>query len=266
MNEGKKGTTEMSLGSIEAIGRIKTTGTSGGSYVAWADGQTHVLLGNPLAGDLTLGERVEVEESGLLVPIEPTKIVAAAVNYVSHAIRRDPPTKPELFYKPISSLASQGTQVILPPDADIVESEGEIVLVIGKRAKNLTAENAAEHLLGYTAGFDISARNFQRGDRHFWRAKGCDTFSPVGPRIRLGAPSDEVALVTRVNGEEKQRTTVGEMIFSPVELLVFATRYITLEPGDLFFTGTPGVPPGIASGDAISVELDGAGTLRMDVA
>lgn len=266
MSVGKKGTTKMSFGAIEAIGRLKSTEASGWSYVAWAGEQSYALQGDPLAGDMRLGGRVDVEESDLLVPVEPTKIVAAAVNYVSHAIRRDPPVKPELFYKPISSLASQGTTVVLPPDADIVESEGEIVLVIGKRAKNLTVENAAEHILGYTAGFDISARNFQRGDRHFWRAKGCDTFSPVGPRIRLGAPSKDVALVCWVNGEEKQRTTVGEMIFSPLELLAFATRYITLEPGDLFFTGTPGVPPGIASGDAIAVELDGAGTLRMNVA
>ena len=256
----------MSLGTTEAIGRRKSTHPSGWSYIAWAGEQSYALQGDPFAGDLRLGERIDVDESDLLVPIKPTKIVAAAVNYVSHAIRRDPPAKPELFYKPISSLTSQGTDVILPPDADIVESEGEIVLVIGKLAKNVTVETAAEYILGYTAGFDISARNFQRGDRHFWRAKGCDTFSPVGPRIRLGAPSEEVALITRVNGEEKQRTTVGEMIFSPLELLAFATRYITLEPGDLFFTGTPGVPPGIVSGDAISVELDGAGTLRMNVA
>lgn len=256
----------MSLGSIEAIGRVKGSAGAEGRYIAWAGDEAHILLGDPLAGDLQLGERVDIDESDLIVPIAPTKIVAAAVNYVSHAIRRDPPTKPELFYKPISSLAPQGTDVVLPPDADIVESEGEIVLVIGKRAKNLTLENAAEHLLGYTAGFDISARNFQRGDRHFWRAKGCDTFSPVGPRIRLGVPPADAVLVTSVNGEEKQRTTVGEMIFSPLDLLVFATGYITLEPGDLFFTGTPGVPPGIVSGDAIAVELDGAGTLRMDVA
>lgn len=256
----------MSFDSIDALGRVKADNAEGWRYIAWSGESTFELLGDPLSGDARLGDPFELDEHELLVPVQPTKMVAAAVNYVSHAIRRDPPTKPELFYKPISSLVAARGTVVLPPDSDIVESEGELVLVIGRRAKNLTVENAAEHVLGYTAGFDISARNFQRGDRHFWRAKGCDTFSPVGPRVRLGAPADAVELVTRVNGEEKQRTTAGEMIFSSLELLAFATRYITLEPGDLFFTGTPGVPPGIVAGDDIGVEIDGVGTLRMSVA
>jgi 2-keto-4-pentenoate hydratase/2-oxohepta-3-ene-1,7-dioic acid hydratase in catechol pathway len=255
----------MSFDSIDAFARVQAENAQGWRYIAWSGERTHELLGDPQTGDVELGAETSFDEASLLVPVQPTKMVAAAVNYVSHAIRRDPPSKPELFYKPISSLVAAGREVVLPPDSDIVESEGEIVLVIGKRAKNLTLENAAEHVLGYTAGFDISARNFQRGDRHFWRAKGCDTFSPVGPRVRLGAPGDDVELITRVNGEEKQRTTAGEMIFSSLELLVFATKYITLEPGDLFFTGTPGVPPGIVGGDAISVELDGVGSLHRNV-
>jgi len=256
----------MSSSVIDAIGRVRAEESPGWRHVAWVGDQAHLLASDPFAGDLRLGEPVDVSGADLLVPVAPRKIVAAAVNYVSHAIRRDPPEKPELFYKPVTSLADPGTKVVFPAGADNVEAEGELVLVIGRRAKNLTAENAADAILGYTAGFDISARNFQRIDRHFWRAKGSDTFSPVGPRIALGAPSPDVTLVTSVNGEEKQRTTVGDMIFSPVDLLVFASRHLTLEPGDLFYTGTPGVPPGIVSGDAISVELDRVGTLRMDVA
>jgi len=250
-------------GRPEAIGRISGPGGQA-DYVAWTGEAAHRIVGDPFSGDLTVGE--EVDATSVLAPVRPGKIVAAAVNYVSHAIRRDPPEKPELFYKPISSVADPETQVVFPSDADIVEAEGEIVLVIGKRSKNLTPENAADAIFGYTAGFDISARNFQRADRHFWRAKGSDTFSPIGPRIVLGAPAPEVALTTRINGEVKQETTVGDMLFSPVELLVFATRYITLEPGDLFYTGTPGVPPGIVSGDRLEVELTGVGPLRMTVA
>jgi 2-keto-4-pentenoate hydratase/2-oxohepta-3-ene-1,7-dioic acid hydratase in catechol pathway len=256
----------MPSASAESIARIRSSEAPGWRYVAWSDGRAHLLDGDPFAGAIVLGDPIEVDESQLLAPVRPPKMIAAAVNYVSHAIRRDPPTKPELFYKPITSVADPRTQVVFPEGAADVDAEGEIVLVIGKQAKGLTEQNAAEHVLGWTAGFDISARNFQRDDRHFWRAKGSDTFSPIGPRIALGYPDATVTLVTRVNGEEKQRTTVGDMIFSPAQLLVFATRHLTLEPGDLFFTGTPGVPPRIVSGDAISVELDGVGTLAMDVA
>lgn len=256
----------MSTSVIDAIGRVRAEETPGWRYVAWVGEQAHVLTSDPLTGGFELGGVTDVRPSDLLVPVAPRKIVAAAVNYVSHAIRRDPPEKPELFYKPVTSLADPGTQVVFPDGADDVEAEGEIVLVIGRRAKNLNRDDAEAAILGYTAGFDISARNFQRIDRHFWRAKGSDTFSPVGPRIALGAPSRDTTLVTTVNGEEKQRTTVGDMIFSPIDLLVFATRHVTLEPGDLFYTGTPGVPPGIGSGDDISVTLDGVGTLRMGVA
>jgi 2-keto-4-pentenoate hydratase/2-oxohepta-3-ene-1,7-dioic acid hydratase in catechol pathway len=244
-----------------ALGRVRTA--EGWSYVIWRDGVARAAGGDPFAGGLSEGAGVSANE--LLVPVQPGKIVAAAVNYVSHAIRRDPPEKPELFYKPVSSLADPGTEVVLPTDADIVEAEGELVLVIGRRAKHLTPETAADAVFGYTCGFDISARNFQRADRHFWRAKGSDTFSPVGPRIARGVPAPDVKLTNRINGEVKQETTVGDMIFSPVDLLVFATRYITLEPGDLFYTGTPGVPPGIVAGDRMELTIDGVGALGMTV-
>jgi 2-keto-4-pentenoate hydratase/2-oxohepta-3-ene-1,7-dioic acid hydratase in catechol pathway len=254
---------------IDAIGRARRPDGSGWSYVAWTGGTCRDLMGDPFAGGsrevLSLGEEHPVNEGDFGFPVAPGKMIAAAVNYVSHAIHRDPPEKPELFYKPISSLAEPGTHVVIPEDADDVDAEGEIVLVIGRRAKNLSIDEAESAIFGYTAGFDISARNFQRADRHFWRAKGCDTFSPVGPRIVLGAPGADVALRNSVNGELKQETTVGDMLFSPAELLVFATRYVTLEPGDLFFTGTPGVPPRVVSGDAISVEVGSTGALEMTV-
>ncbi|PJJ63739.1 fumarylacetoacetate hydrolase family protein [Compostimonas suwonensis] len=250
----------------DAIGRVQAATESGWSYVAWSGEAVHALEGDPFGGSATTGPELRLDDVRLLAPVAPGKIVAAAVNYVSHAIRRDPPEKPELFYKPISSVIGPGRQVVLPDDADIVEAEGELVLVIGRRAKHLTPETAAQAIFGYTCGFDISARNFQRADRHFWRAKGSDTFSPIGPRIARGVPGPDVALTTRINGEVKQQTTVGEMIFSPLELLVFASRYITFEPGDLFYTGTPGVPPGIVSGDDLRVDIDGVGALTMTVA
>lgn len=256
----------MTAASIDSIGRVRTDSGTGWRYVGWSGDRAFALEGDPFDGSATPGEEFDVAASSLLAPVRPPKIVATAVNYVSHAIKRDPPTKPELFYKPITSIADPGTSVVFPDGAADVDAEGEIVLVIGRRATQLTPENAADHILGWTAGYDISARNFQREDRHFWRAKGSDTFTPLGPRIALGAPGPEVGLVNRVNGEEKQRTTVGDMIFSPVELLVFATRHVTLEPGDLFFTGTPGVTPRIVSGDSIALDVDGVGTLAMDIA
>jgi 2-keto-4-pentenoate hydratase/2-oxohepta-3-ene-1,7-dioic acid hydratase in catechol pathway len=249
---------------FDSVGRLRRP-DGAPALVGWRGDTPHLIEGD-LYSSAVAGETITVGEGELLAPAAPGKIVAAAVNYVSHAIRRDPPTKPELFYKPISSLIGPGDQVVLPPDADIVEAEGELVLVIGKRIKNVSVDDAAAAIFGYTCGYDISARNFQRADRHFWRAKGSDTFSPVGPRIALGAPDPSVRLVNRINGELKQETTVADMIFSPAELVSFASHYLTLEPGDLFFTGTPGVPPGIVSGDRLDVEIDGVGTLSVTVA
>lgn len=256
----------MSNPEIIAIGRV--AGDDGQeTWVGWdADDASYTLLGDPFDGGPIAGDAVTFDPASLVVPVSPPKIVAAAVNYVSHAIRRDPPVKPELFYKPITSLVAQGGSVVFPDDADIVEAEGEIVLVIGRTTKNATVDEAQRSIFGYTAGFDISARNFQRADRHFWRAKGSDTFSPVGPRIRLGAPAAGVELRTVVNDEERQATTVGDMIFSPAELVSFASHYVTLQSGDLFYTGTPGVPPGIVAGDSIAVHLDGVGSLPMAIA
>lgn len=262
-----KGNLVLSSPEIVAVGRVETPDAVAPEWVGWdADDVTYNLEGSPLTDGIVAGKAREFDPSRLTTPVDPPKIVAAAVNYVSHAIRRDPPTKPELFYKPISSLIGPGRKIVLPGDADIVEAEGEIVLVIGHATKNVSVAEAENAIFGFTAGFDISARNFQRADRHFWRAKGSDTFSPVGPRIRLGAPPYGALLTTFVNGEEKQTTTVGEMIFSPAELISFASQYLTLQPGDLFYTGTPGVPPGIISGDSIDVRIDGVGTLPMTIA
>lgn len=211
--------------------------------------------------DASQAERVEQ-----LPPGEPSLIVAAAVNYRSHAIKRDPTDKPELFFKPPSSVVGPGQPIILPPDAGTVEVEGELVAVIGRTARHVPAEQAAGYVLGYTCGVDVSAREWQRADRQFWRAKGCDTFSPLGPVIATDVDPAGCELTTRVNGTVEQQTKVSELLFDVAELVAFASRHLTLRPGDLIFTGTPGTTPRITPGDVVDVTISGIGSLVNPVA
>ncbi len=237
-------------------------------YGVLEDDRLRVLAGTPFeadpAGRLT-GQTFSLEEVRLLAPVIPSKILAAAVNYPSHAINSPVPTKPELFLKPPSSVIGPGEPVIIPADAGRVDAEGELVVVIGRRARNVRPEEALEYVLGYTCGFDISARVWQRGDRQWWRAKGSDTFSPVGPVIATGLDPAKLTLRTRVNGAVRQESPTSELVFDVPTLIATVSRYLTLEPGDLIFTGTPGETPEIKPGDVIEVEITGVGVLRNPV-
>ena len=204
-------------------------------------------------------------EAELLAPCTPSKILAAAVNYASHAIKRAPTDKPELFFKPPSSVIGPGEAIVLPPDAGVVEVEGELVVVIGRTARNVTAAQAGDYILGYTCGVDVSAREWQRADRQFWRAKGCDTFSPIGPAIACGIDPAACTLTTTINGQIAQETSVNALLFDVAELVAFASRHLTLLAGDLIFTGTPGRTPRVVPGDTVTVTITGVGALTNPV-
>jgi len=219
-------------------------------------------ISDPFLGDPTdEGGPVALADAVLLAPCSPKTIVAAAVNYMSHAIKRSPTDKPELFFKPASSVIGPGQPVLLPADAGRVEAEGELVAVIGRTTRNVSAREAPEHVLGYTCGVDVSAREWQRSDRQFWRAKGCDTFSPIGPLIATEPDLRQMTLVTKINGVTRQETSVSELLFDVAELISFASRHLTLQPGDIVFTGTPGTTPQIVPGDVIDVTISGVGSL-----
>lgn len=201
----------------------------------------------------------------LLAPCVPGKILATIRNYKSHAEGRPPPPVPQLFFKAPSTVIGPNNTVVIPPDTQHVEEEAEMVVVIGKRAKNVSEAKALDYVLGYTCGNDISARDWQKDDQQWWRAKSSDTFTPIGPCITTGLDPSKIEVVGRIDGKEVQHETTGMLIFSVPTLIAFITRYLTLEPGDLIFTGTPGQPQRIAPGNVVEVEIKDIGTLRNPV-
>src|SRR5690606_20187156 len=176
-------------------------------------------------------------------------IVCVGLNYSSHLQGRPIPDPPTLFFKPLSSIAGPGDAIELPADCGRVDPEGEIVIVIGKRLKNVSRAEAQAGIFGYTAGNDVSAREWQQKDGQWWRAKGSDTFGLFGPSIVTTVPHDALEVVTRVNGAEVQRGHSTELIRDIPEIVRYVASVMTLLPGDIIYTGTPGSPPAIGSGD-----------------
>jgi 2-keto-4-pentenoate hydratase/2-oxohepta-3-ene-1,7-dioic acid hydratase in catechol pathway len=187
-------------------------------------------------------------------------------NYKSHLGDRPLFANPECFFKPPSCLIGQGQTIVIPKGTDKVDHEGELVIVIGKRARKVPAEKATDFVLGVTCGNDVSARDWQKNDVQWWRAKGCDTFGPCGPWIVSGIRYDDLLLTVRVNGEERQKQRTSDLIFGVAALVSFISQHITLEPGDLIFTGTPGTTTAIKPGDVVEVEIEGIGVLKNPVA
>jgi len=211
------------------------------------------------------GERLSLEAVRLLPPTEPRSIVCVGLNYSSHLHGRPVPDPPTLFFKPLSSISGPGDDIILPAGATHVEPEGEIVIVIGKKLKNATREESLAGIFGYTAGNDISERIWQRADGQWWRAKGSDTFGIYGPTIVTGIDYHTLEVITRVNGTEVQRGAANELIRDIPEVVRYVSAVMTLLPGDIIYTGTPGEPPQISTGDSVEIEVTGAGILRNGV-
>jgi 2-keto-4-pentenoate hydratase/2-oxohepta-3-ene-1,7-dioic acid hydratase in catechol pathway len=208
-------------------------------------------------------------EVRLLAPCLPPKIVAVGLNYKSHLGDRKVPENPEIFYKPTSSLQNPGDPVVIPPDALDTHFEGELVVVIGKTIRHASREQATDAVFGVTCGNDISDRNWQRGaakDVQWWRAKGCDTFGPLGPVIVTGLDYSDLDLTTRVNGEVLQHQRTSDLIFDVPEIVRFISRYLTLTQGDVIYTGTPGNTQRLKPGDEVEVEIEGIGILRNPIA
>jgi 2-keto-4-pentenoate hydratase/2-oxohepta-3-ene-1,7-dioic acid hydratase in catechol pathway len=206
----------------------------------------------------------------LLPPAWPTKIVCVGRNYADHAkeLGNEPPKEPIIFLKPHSSLLAHQDKIIYPPISKHVSYEGELGVVIGRQAKNVAARQADQYVFGFTCVNDVTARDLQKSDPMWTRAKGFDTFCPVGPWI---VPKDELNLAdarvrTYVNGEQKQDGLVSDMIFSINDIIEFVSAFMTLEPGDIIATGTPpGVGP-MEAGSEVEVLIEGIGTLKNKLA
>ena len=207
------------------------------------------------------GVQRKLSEVKLLFPCVPTKALAVGLNYKSHIGNQKAPTKPEMFFKALTSLADPEANIVIPEGAANVHYEGELVIVMGKRAKNVSIADAPSYIFGYTAGNDVSERDWQKNDLQWWRAKGADTFGPAGPAI-VTALDPKARLTMRLNGEVKQTQFVSDLLFGPAEIVSFTSRFVTLEPGDVIFTGTPGATSAMKPGDIAEVEIDGIGILR----
>ena len=213
---------------------------------------------------------IAIADAKLLPPVEPSKIVCVGRNYRDHAaeLGNEVPTSPLLFFKPPSSLLAPGAAIQLPAQSSRVDFEGELAVVIGRQARGLKADaDLRPYIRGYTIVNDVTARDLQKADGQWTRAKGFDTFCPCGPIVSSEViPSAGVIVETRLNGERKQYGTTRDFIFPIPHLLVYITAAMTLEPGDLIPTGTPaGVGP-LAAGDMVEVGIEGLGILRNPVA
>lgn len=214
-----------------------------------------------------LGRTLDPTGVAFLAPVRPGKIVGIGRNYREHAkeLNNPMPAEPVIFLKAISSLIAPGEAVILPPESERVEHEGEIAVVVGRRLKRATPEEARAAVLGVTCADDVTARDLQRKDATFARAKSFDTFCPLGPAILVGADLEALEVTTRVNGELRQHGKASDMTWGIVDLLVYTSRMMTLEPGDVLLTGTPsGVGP-LAAGDRVEIEIPGVGILTHPV-
>ena len=215
----------------------------------------------------------ELEDVQLVVPTQPKHIFAMAGNYKSHLKDAEIPPKfriPQPFLKTTSSLLRHEGRIVIPKDATPeVHYEAEMVVIIGKRAKKVSEQDALKYVLGVTCGNDISERYWQNDeaakDIQWWRAKGADTFSPCGPYIATGLDYDNLMLTLRLNGQVKQQERTSQMIHSVSKQISFISQYVTLLPGDMIFTGTSGTTASIKAGDVVEVELEGVGILSNSV-
>ena len=236
------------------------------AYGILENDKIRVLDGNFLAGGRPTTATVPLAGVRLLAPVEPSKIIAVGLNYRSHLGDRPAPAYPGLFSKFPTTIIGPGDPIVIPPEAKDVHYEGELVVVLGKRTKGVTEAAATECVFGVTAGNDVSERIWQKEDLQWFRAKGSDTFGPLGPAVVRGLNYNNLQLTTRLNGEVRQSQRTSDLIFSVAKIVSYVSQFVTFLPGDLIFTGTPGSTKPMKAGDVVEVEIEGIGTLRNTVA
>jgi 2-keto-4-pentenoate hydratase/2-oxohepta-3-ene-1,7-dioic acid hydratase in catechol pathway len=242
-----------------------------GNTVAYGtlEGDTIRELRGGLFGGTAGSARHKLADVKLLYPCEPTKVLAVGLNYKSHLGKNKPPSRPEIFYKPITALQNPGDPIVIPPDAKNLHYEGELVIVIGKQARRLSPDQASDAIFGITCGNDVSERDWQSGadkDLQWWRAKGSDTFAPLGPAIARGLNYGALRITTRLNGTVVQNQSTSDLLFDCPAIVSFVSKFVTLSPGDVIYTGTPGTTKPMKPGDTVEVEIEGVGVLKNPVA
>jgi 2-keto-4-pentenoate hydratase/2-oxohepta-3-ene-1,7-dioic acid hydratase in catechol pathway len=243
-----------------------------GSGIAWGilEGQnirriTGDLFGNHKAS----GSPIKPADVKLLAPADPPKIFAVGLNYKSHLAGRPAPAKPEIFYKPVTCLQDPEGPIVIPKTALNVHFESEMVVMIGKKASNVSASGAVDVIFGVTCGNDVSERDWQddsaKKDLQWWRAKGADTFGPLGPVLVRGLDYNKLLLQGRLNGQVVQKQFTSDLMFPPAVIVSFISQFVTLQLGDIIYTGTPGATKKMNPGDVFEVELEGVGILKNPV-
>ncbi|MGH7460319.1 MAG: fumarylacetoacetate hydrolase family protein [Longimicrobiales bacterium] len=220
-----------------------------------------------LRGDLfeapqRTGRSTPLTDAKLLAPVQPRSVIAVGLNYKSHLGERQPAAYPGLFAKYPTSIVGPDDEIVRPADSQNLHYEGELVVVIGKRAKDVPLAQALDYVFGVTAGNDVSERDWQRDDLQWWRAKASDTFGPIGPVIARGLNYNDLLITTRVNGEVRQQERTRDLIFNIQKIVSYVSRYVTLMPGDVIFTGTPQTTRAMQPGDVVEIEVEGVGVLR----
>jgi 2-keto-4-pentenoate hydratase/2-oxohepta-3-ene-1,7-dioic acid hydratase in catechol pathway len=237
------------------------------AYGAVEEDGIRIHLGTPFVAWEPQETVVPFEEARLLSPVFPTKVVCVGRNYAEHAAERhaEVPMQPILFLKPSTAVIGPGAPIVIPAEATEVHHEAELAVVIGRVARKVRAEDASAYILGYTAANDVSARNLQAIDGQWTRAKGYDTFCPIGPAIETEVDPAGLRITCAVDGDLRQDGTTDDMVFGVAELLEFISGIMTLLPGDVILTGTPaGVGP-IEPGDRVEVAIERIGVLTNPV-
>jgi 2-keto-4-pentenoate hydratase/2-oxohepta-3-ene-1,7-dioic acid hydratase in catechol pathway len=228
------------------------------------------VKGEPFAGYETTAGVHDLAAVKIEVPVIPPTFYCVGLNSARHVweaaaklgLPPDLPKQPDVGYRAASALVAHEEPVVIPPDASRVQYEGELAVVIGKRARNLSEAEALSCVLGYSIGNDVSERAWQKSDRTLWRAKNTDTFKPMGPWIETDVDLDRLETRVRVNGVETTRFRTNDMLFGVATYISAITRYITLMPADILWMGTDGTSPDLEAGDTVEVEISGIGTLR----
>jgi 2-keto-4-pentenoate hydratase/2-oxohepta-3-ene-1,7-dioic acid hydratase in catechol pathway len=232
------------------------------------------VRGSPFDSWERTATRLKLGDVKLLLPVVPPTFYAAGLNYAEHVreaaeklgLKVELPTQADAGYRANNALIAHGENIVIPKDAtELVQYEGELVAVIGRRCKHLTRENALSAVLGYTIGNDVSERSWQKQDRTLWRAKNTDTFKPMGPWIETELKLPDLVTKIRLNGKELIQFPTNHMIFGVEKFIATMSRYLTLHPGDVIWMGTEGETADMKHGDTVEVEITGIGTLRNKV-
>jgi 2-keto-4-pentenoate hydratase/2-oxohepta-3-ene-1,7-dioic acid hydratase in catechol pathway len=236
-------------------------------YGALADDHVQLLDGDPFSDFQLSGVSMNKDKVPLLPPAAPSKVVAIGLNYRDHAreLGMEVPREPVLFLKPPSALIGPGSVIVCPASSRQIDFEAELAVVIKKTAAHVSEGEAADYILGYTCANDVTARDLQKIDGQWSRAKGFDTFCPLGPHIETDLDPADLKIRLKLNGGIKQDSSTGQMVHNVFQLVSFVSGVMTLLPGDVILTGTPPGVGQIAAGDSVEVVIEGIGRLQNSV-